>query len=147
MEIKQIIILITTFLFVAIFSILIEKGIGIVNSNHKRPTSKLFKQKTNRNLLRYPKRTILIALRYLEIIILAIVGIFLNKFILWGVAKTFIFLIPIYLMFVPISFWIVTMCVPKTSFDFFKPKTIEWFITGGIFLGGLIWLILMVIPK
>lgn len=146
-DLQGYVILAVSFLFVAIFSILLEKVFNLVNIDQKRPTSPFHRGRENRHLMPFIGRSLAIFLRYVEIFILAGLGLFLDWSIRQGLTKSSHFIIPMVIMFIPTSFWIVTLCVPKQSREFFSPYLYEWVISGLLFVGGLVLLILMLQPS
>lgn len=144
MDLQSIISLIISFSMVAVLSVLLERIFNLVNKEQCRPSSPLKRNKKAPQLSQFIKRSSAIGLRYLEIFLVAIVGIGLDHIIRKGMNEVSMTLIvPVLMIFIPVSFIIVTTCVPKSSRSFFYPKIHEWIISFISILFGVFWIILL----
>lgn len=117
-----------SFLVVVILSLWIEKGLCLVNINQKRPTSPFVRNSELKQLMPFLGRYTAIGLRYLELITIALIALAFEKFVNLEMQKNNSFIFPILIIFIPISFLTVTICVPKKSKDFFEPYWYEIFL-------------------
>ncbi len=141
---ERILILLISFLIIAILSLWIEKLINLVEIDQKRPSSFLKKDKDYPHLNQFVTRYGAIFLRYIELILIAIVGLLFEWGIRSGIQKTSIkFIFPIIIIFIPLSFLTVTLCVPKKSRQFFSPLWWEWLIITILLIFGGVLIFLM----
>src|SRR3989344_567127 len=142
MSFQSYLVLTIAFMMVAILSIWIEKVFKLVNINQKRPTSTLIRANKNANLMPFITRYLAISLRYIELIIIAGMGLILEWSLRMGLSKGYKIIIPIIILFIPISFLTITLCVPKKSKDFFSPYWYEWVLSILLFILGIFLLLI-----
>jgi len=130
-----------SFLFVIFISVWVERYIKLLNMEQSRPTSILIRQKNNRNLLKFLSRYGAIGLRYAELIVIAIFGLFLEYFVRIWITNSYQIILPIILIFIPFSFFTIVLCVPEKSKKYFEPYWYEIVIGILLFIIGLWWLI------